>query len=57
MTPSHNLNSNIVYASAGSEVTWSWIAGKNVLRNRQLQTLDKDTLTDKARSWRAKLSE
>ena len=57
MTPSHNLNSNIVYASAGSEVTWSWIAGKNVLRNRQLQTLDKETLTDKARSWRAKLSE
>ena len=57
MTPSHNLDSNIVYASAGSEVTWSWIAGKNVLRNRQLQTLDKETLTDKARSWRAKLSE
>lgn len=55
MTPSHNLDSNIVYASAGSEVTWSWIAGKNVLRNRQLQTLDKDTLSDKARSWRAKL--
>lgn len=57
MTPSHNLDSNIVYASAGSEVTWSWIAGKNVLRNRQLQTLDKDTLSDKARSWRAKLSQ
>lgn len=57
MTPNHNLDSNIVYASAGSEVTWSWIAGKNVLRNRQLQTLDKDTLTDKARSWRAKLSQ
>ena len=55
MTPRHNLDSNIVYASAGSEVTWSWIAGKNVLRNRQLQTLDKDTLSDKARSWRAKL--
>lgn len=57
ITASHNLDSNIVYASAGSEVTWSWIAGKNVLRNRQLQTLDKDTLSDKARSWRAKLSQ
>lgn len=57
MTPSHNLDSNIVYASAGIEVTWSWIAGKNVLRNRQLQTLDKDTLSDQARSWRAKLSQ
>jgi 5-methylthioadenosine/S-adenosylhomocysteine deaminase len=56
MAPSHALDSNIVYANSGTEVTWSWIAGKNVLKNRQLQTLDNDTLNDKARAWRAKLS-
>jgi 5-methylthioadenosine/S-adenosylhomocysteine deaminase len=56
MAPSHALDSNIVYANSGTEVTWSWIAGRNVLKNRQLQTLDNDTLNDKARAWRAKLS-
>ena len=56
MTPGHRLDSDIVYASSGTEVTWSWIAGNNVLKNRQLQTLDSEALTDKARAWRAKLS-
>lgn len=56
MTPGHQVDSDIVYASSGSEVSWSWIAGKNVLKNRQLQTLDKEAFSDKARSWRAKLS-
>lgn len=55
MAPSHGVDSNIVYANSGAEVTWSWIAGKNVLKNRQLQTLDSDALTNKARTWRAKL--
>lgn len=55
MGPSHSLASDIVYASSGTEVTWSWIAGKNVLKNRQLQTLDNDALADKAQAWRAKL--
>ena len=56
MTPGHSMESDIVYANSGTEVTWSWIAGKNVLKNRQLQTLDSEALNDKARSWRAKLS-
>lgn len=55
MGPSHCVESDIVYASSGNEVTWSWIAGKNVLKNRQLQTLDKDALAHKAQVWRAKL--
>ena len=50
MTPGHQVDSDIVYASSGTEVSWSWIAGKNVLKNRQLQTLDKEALSDKARS-------
>ena len=56
MTPGHKVDSDIVYANSGTEVTWSWIAGKNVLKNRQLQTLDNEALSDKGRAWRAKLS-
>lgn len=56
MTPGHSMESDIVYANSGTEVTWSWIAGKNVLKNRQLQTLDNEALSDKGQAWRAKLS-
>jgi 5-methylthioadenosine/S-adenosylhomocysteine deaminase len=56
MEPNHQIESNLVYANSGSEVTWSWIAGKNVVKNRQLQTLDSDALHHKAAAWRSKLS-
>jgi 5-methylthioadenosine/S-adenosylhomocysteine deaminase len=56
MEPNHQIESNLVYANSGSEVTWSWIAGKNVVKNRQLQTLDSDALHHKAAAWRGKLS-
>jgi 5-methylthioadenosine/S-adenosylhomocysteine deaminase len=56
MEPNHQIESNLVYANLGSEVTWSWIAGKNVVKNRQLQTLDSDALHHKAAAWRGKLS-
>ncbi len=56
MSPNHHVDSNIVYASAGTEVTWSWIAGRNVLKERQLQTLDISGIRNKAEAWRAKLT-
>ena len=56
MAPNHQLESNVVYAAAGTEVTHSWIAGNNVLNNGQLQSLDSDALRHKAADWRAKLS-
>ena len=56
MEPNHQIESNLVYANSGAEVTWSWIAGKNVVKNRQLQTLDSDALHHKAAAWRGKLS-
>jgi 5-methylthioadenosine/S-adenosylhomocysteine deaminase len=57
MAPNHQLESNVVYAAAGTEVTHSWIAGNNVLNNGQLQSLDSDALRHKAADWRAKLSD
>ena len=56
MAPNHQVESNIVYAASGNEVTHSWIAGKNVVKNGQLQSLDNDALRHKADDWRAKLS-
>ncbi len=56
MAPNHQVESNIVYATSGTEVTHSWIAGKNVVKNRQLQSLDSDALRHTAADWRAKLS-
>jgi 5-methylthioadenosine/S-adenosylhomocysteine deaminase len=56
MAPNHQVESNIVYAASGTEVTHSWVAGKNVVKNGQLQSLDSDALRHKAADWRAKLS-
>lgn len=54
--PRHDLASSLVYASDGNEVTWSWIAGQAVVRNRQLQTLDPSDLTNRASHWAEKLA-
>ena len=56
MAPNHEVESNVVYASSGTEVTWSWVSGNNVVKNRQLQHLDIAALRDTAALWRAKLS-
>ena len=50
--PRHDLASSLVYASDGTEVTWSWVAGQAVVRNRQLQTLDPSDLTNQAAGMR-----
>ena len=54
--PRHDLASSLVYASDGNEVTWSWVAGQAVVRNRQLQTLNSSDLTNRASHWAEKLA-
>lgn len=54
--PRHDLASSLVYANDGTEVTWSWVAGQAVVRNRQLQTLDPSDLTNRANHWAEKLA-
>ena len=56
MVPGHNLVSDVVYATAGNEVRWSWVAGHNILRDRRLQTMDIEAISRKAASWRVKLA-
>ena len=42
----------IVYASSRHQVSDVWVAGKQLMKDRQLLTLDEKALKEKARLWR-----
>ena len=54
--PRHDIASSLVYATHGNEVAWSWIAGKPMVANGQLQTLDYRDLQTRAMRWSEQLS-
>ena len=47
--PHYHVESQLVYAPPSSQVTDSWIGGKQVMKNRQLTTLDLDDILSKAK--------
>jgi len=49
--PLYNPVSQLVYAAHASQVSHSWVAGKNLLRDRQLTQLDLDSVVERAGSW------
>ena len=53
--PLYHPVSQIVYAATRHQVTDVWAAGKRLLKNRELQTLDERELLDKAKAWRKKI--
>ncbi|HTM63972.1 MAG TPA: TRZ/ATZ family hydrolase [Gammaproteobacteria bacterium] len=53
--PLYHPISQIVYASTRHQVTDVWAAGKHLLKNRELQTLDEKELIDKAKAWKRKI--
>ena len=53
--PLYNLASQLVYTNSGSQVTHSWVAGKSLLDNRALRTLNQPELIQSARDWRNKI--
>lgn len=53
--PLYHPASQIVYAASRNQVTDVWIAGKQVLKDRKLLTLDEKELLNKAQSWRNKI--
>ena len=53
--PLYNLASQLVYTNSGSQVTHSWVAGKSLLDNRVLRTLNQPELIQSARDWRNKI--
>ncbi|MGB1059858.1 MAG: amidohydrolase family protein, partial [Ketobacter sp.] len=53
--PHYHVESQLVYATPSSQVTDSWIGGKQVMKNRQLTTLDLDDILSKAKLWKAQI--
>ena len=53
--PLYHPISQIVYAASRNQVTDVWVMGKQLLKNRQLLTLDEHELKAKAASWSKKI--
>ena len=53
--PLYHPISQIVYSAGRDQITDVWVAGRQLLKNRQLQTLDEQALLQKAQLWRNKI--
>jgi len=53
--PLYHPESQIVYAASRNQVTDVWVNGKQLLKNRQLTTLDEKELLQKAQIWRTRI--
>jgi len=55
--PVYNPISQIVYAASRNQVTHVWVAGKHLLDNRKLTSLNESTIMNNARSWKEKIKD
>lgn len=53
--PIYHPVSQIVYAASRNQVTDVWVNGKQLLKNRELTTLNEKELMEKAQIWRNKI--
>jgi 5-methylthioadenosine/S-adenosylhomocysteine deaminase len=53
--PLYNPASQLVYTNAGSQVTHSWVAGKALMKDRDLLTLNEAELIQSADLWRTQI--
>jgi len=53
--PIYHPVSQIVYTTPRNQVTDVWVNGKQLLKNRQLMTIDEKELLEKAQVWRNKI--
>ena len=56
MQPIYNPASQLVYTHAGQRVSHVWVAGKMLLKERQLQTLNEREILGKAKWWRKQIA-
>ncbi|HQU15373.1 MAG: N-ethylammeline chlorohydrolase [Chromatiales bacterium 21-64-14] len=54
--PVYHPVSQLVYAAARHQITDVWVAGRQLLKNRVLTTLDAAEIRDKARRWRDRIA-
>lgn len=53
--PLHDPLSNLLYATPRTQITDVWIAGRRVLEDRTLTTIDEQRLRDRVAGWAARL--
>ena len=53
--PLYNPASQLVYTNSGSQVSHSWVAGKMLLENNQLCTINERSLIQTIEKWRKKI--
>lgn len=53
--PVYNPVSQLVYATGRDKVTDVWVAGKHLLKDRILTTLESEEILSKAREWRTRI--
>lgn len=53
--PLYHPEAHIVYAAGRDQISDVWAAGKQLLKNRKLLTLDEEALINTAKKWRKKL--
>lgn len=56
-TPVYHPLSHLIYATGRHQVTDVWIAGKRMLRDRHLTTIDETDLISRANRWRDKVKQ
>jgi len=54
--PLHNVVSQVVYAAARRQVSDVWVAGRRLLQQGELTTIDLAEVLDRAGAWRERLS-
>lgn len=57
MTPVFNPLSHMVYSANSSDVTATYVNGKCLMKDRQLQTLDEKKIKEDARRWAQKIKD
>ena len=55
--PNYEPISQLVYATGRDRVTDVWVAGKHVLKERELTTIDTQAVLEKTQQWYKKLSD
>lgn len=55
--PVHNVISQLVYAAGRHQVSDVWVAGRRVVRDGQVETLDRDEIARQSGLWQARLAE
>ena len=55
-SPLYHPISQLVYATGRDQVTDVWVAGKQLLKERRLTTLDSSTIVDRSREWQHKIA-